>query len=59
MNQGQNRVIKICYGIITLVIIFLVNPCFAEVTNIQIVNGKCEKQSHTAEGNIGEDLTRR
>ena len=39
--------------------IALVKPCNAELTDMQIVKGQCGKESHIAEGNIGEDLTKR
>lgn len=43
---------------------FLIMAAFAsgahaELTDVQIVKGICTAQSHIAEGNIGEDLTKR
>jgi hypothetical protein len=34
-------------------------PAYAGVSNIQIVNGTCDSTSHTAEGPLGSDLTKR
>jgi hypothetical protein len=41
-------------------LMFMIEPCYsAEVNDIQIIKGKCEEQSHIAEGKMGEDLTKR
>ena len=34
-------------------------PCNAQIDDIQIVKGECENTSHIAEGQIGDDLTKR
>ena len=47
------------YYVVTMLAITLIQPCSAELTDVQIVEGQCGKQSHVAEGNIGDDLTKR
>ena len=52
------------YRAATLCTIWLISTGYsmsahAEISNVQIVNGTCSSESHTADGPVGSDLTKR
>jgi hypothetical protein len=42
-----------------IIALLAVVPAYAGVNDIQVLEGKCNKSSHTAEGPIDADLTKR